>query len=534
MIFKFTWFGTILIILSLVCLYFTYYSFKRRDDNIYFYFGLTMLTVFIDLFFQGMDCNTVIFSLTLYFGQLYVIGMVFYPIFGLFFVYSLIKRGKIFSKYLRLSLLIIPILGLIMALTNPWTHFYYLSVFASDPSINLQLSYVPNWGFLVTYYYNILINLLIIGLLGYNLFKVSKIYKKTLIIVLITSLMVLLLNLLRYTNTYSGFIYTVMTILMLFAIITMISLIRTDFNLFSIVNQNIVDNIDVGISYFDLKDNLISVNQACNVINLTSEDINSNANELFKNNKDILELYNNPELNVIEFNHKNRWFRGVKKQMLYKSDDFGKILTFEDITSEKWELNQKDMLIKEVNHRVKNNLQIILSLLNLDMRYYSNDPMIIINDTKSRLNYMAVLHEKIYKSTSFTDVNVKDYLPEIINSLLSMYNSQITLNENIESFMLDLDAAIPIGLIVTEIVNNAIKYAHPNDENGNLYINFKVEGKCGILDIHDDGVGLPEDFNMDDSSGLGMTVIKSLTAQLEGKVMVIPDSGAHFRLTFPL
>ena len=92
MIFKFTWFGTILIILSLVCLYFTYYSFKRRDDNIYFYFGLTMLTVFIDLFFQGMDCNTVIFSLTLYFGQLYAIGMVFYPIFGLFFVYSLINQ----------------------------------------------------------------------------------------------------------------------------------------------------------------------------------------------------------------------------------------------------------------------------------------------------------------------------------------------------------------------------------------------------------------------------------------------------------
>jgi two-component sensor histidine kinase len=314
----------------------------------------------------------------------------------------------------------------------------------------------------------------------------------------------------------------------------MIFLIRTDFNLYSIINKGIVKKIDVGIVFFDLNDKLVSVNPICSQLGIKNEDIKKSVNVIFKNNPEILEFYNNPNSNVLDLNLGNLWFNIVKKPMIYKGDNFGKILTFEDVTSEKWELNQKDQLINEVNHRVKNNLQIILSLLNLNVRFYSSDPMEVINDTKSRLNYMSVLHEKIYKSTSFTEVDIEDYLPDLINSLINMHNSNIVVNNNISSFMLDLDIAIPIGLIVTEIVNNTIKFSFPNNESGNLYVNFNVEDTLGILDLYDDGVGLPDSFDFESSTGLGMTVIKSLTSQIDADTFIIPDEGAHFRIIFPL
>jgi two-component sensor histidine kinase len=493
-----------------------------------------MLTLFLDLFFQGLDCNTQLYALKIIFGQLYVIGLSFYPVMWLFFIYSLINRGKLFSKKLRLTLLIIPFIGLILALTNPWTNLYYINVFKSNISTNLQLGYTINWGFLLTFYYDVFIRILSLGLIFYNLFKLGEIYKKTLIILLIINFIGLILNFLSYSNLYSPFLYTIKLIVLFFAIVTMIFLIRTDFNLYSIINKGIVKKIDVGIVFFDLNDKLVSVNPICSQLGIKNEDIKKSVNVIFKNNPEILEFYNNPNSNVLDLNLGNLWFNIVKKPMIYKGDNFGKILTFEDVTSEKWELNQKDQLINEVNHRVKNNLQIILSLLNLNVRFYSSDPMEVINDTKSRLNYMSVLHEKIYKSTSFTEVDIEDYLPDLINSLINMHNSNIVVNNNISSFMLDLDIAIPIGLIVTEIVNNTIKFSFPNNESGNLYVNFNVEDTLGILDLYDDGVGLPDGFNLNDSSDLGMTVVQTLTNQIEGKVKIVPDNGAHFEIIFPI
>jgi len=212
----------------------------------------------------------------------------------------------------------------------------------------------------------------------------------------------------------------------------------------------------------------------------------------------------------------------------------GKIITVNDITNRMIELNQKDMLVKEVHHRVKNNLQIILSLINLDLRYHPDDPMSVLNDTRSRLNYMSTLHEKLYTSNDLDEVDIKEYLPDIARSLLLMYESEIPVKEDMDTCMIDLDLAVSLGLILTELINNTIKYAFSEGNEGTFFIKFRVTGNQGVLDLYDDGKGLPEGFDFDSSSGLGMTVIKSLTQQINGETSIIPDKGSHFNFKFPL
>jgi PAS domain S-box-containing protein len=244
----------------------------------------------------------------------------------------------------------------------------------------------------------------------------------------------------------------------------------------------------------------------------------------------------------VEFTIRVKTAKGNIKYIhqFYKSfyDERGQLNLFviysQDITKTQVELDQKDMLVKEVHHRVKNNLQIIISMLNLDLRFHPDDPMSVISDTRARLNYMSSLHEKIYKSSEFKEVDIKNYLPDIVTSLLRLYNSEISFNGDLSSEIVNLDIAIPIGLIVTEIVNNTIKYAFPEGDVGSFNIKFHVNDGCGVLECWDDGVGLPENFDKSNSDSLGMTVMTSLTSQINGNFKVFSDNGVHYQICFPL
>lgn len=197
-------------------------------------------------------------------------------------------------------------------------------------------------------------------------------------------------------------------------------------------------------------------------------------------------------------------------------------------------LEEKEVLLKEVHHRVKNNLQIILSLLRLDERFNSNNPKETLEATKNRINSMAKIHEKIYQSSDLAHVNLKEYIKSEINGLFSLYSiKNIKRNFKLDNIDLDIEKAIPIGLIINEIVHNTIKYAFPNKENGNLTIILKEKNKTDIeLIIKDDGIGMPESFNLETSNTLGLIVIKNLIYQIEGTIEMIQEKGTGFRINF--
>jgi PAS domain S-box-containing protein len=200
-------------------------------------------------------------------------------------------------------------------------------------------------------------------------------------------------------------------------------------------------------------------------------------------------------------------------------------------------LKEKEVLLKEVHHRVKNNLQIISSILNLQTSF-SNDPKVneILKESQNRVKSMAYLHESLYQNKNFTFINFSDYLINLSKNLVHSYYfsaGSVDLNLNVDKVDLNLDQAIPCGLIVNELLTNAVKYAFPNEGKSNR-ISIKVTEHNGKIEITvaDNGVGLPKDFDVNKTNSLGLQLVSTLTEQLDGKLSVLNDNGAKFIINF--
>ena len=204
----------------------------------------------------------------------------------------------------------------------------------------------------------------------------------------------------------------------------------------------------------------------------------------------------------------------------------------------KQSLKEKSILLKEIHHRVKNNLQIISSLLNLQSNYIEDGATkFLFKETQNRIKTLALVHEKLYKSENVEYVNLKEYIVSMVDLLSYSFDKEyIDVNydlniDGLEGF--DIEKAIPCGLIINEILSNAYKYAFPKKLSGNINIELnKMNDNC-ILIISDDGVGMPKDFNLKNSNSLGLELIYSLVDQLDGNLSINSKNGTKFQLEFP-
>jgi two-component sensor histidine kinase len=195
--------------------------------------------------------------------------------------------------------------------------------------------------------------------------------------------------------------------------------------------------------------------------------------------------------------------------------------------------NDNKLLLKEVHNRVKNNLQIILSLLNLDMRYNRDNPEQTLSNTNGYIRSMAFMHEKTYQSDSLNGANVKDYVETLSENILGSYSDNITLHCDIDNIELSNDIIVPLGLIINELVVNTREYAFPNNEEGNLSISLKSYEDNIILNVKDNGVGLENPIIFNNSSTLGFTLIQTLTSQIGGNINIVPSNeGLNVKLEF--
>jgi PAS domain S-box-containing protein len=201
-------------------------------------------------------------------------------------------------------------------------------------------------------------------------------------------------------------------------------------------------------------------------------------------------------------------------------------------------LHEKELLLKEVHHRVKNNLQVISGIFYLQSQYI-DDPEIlaILTDSQNRIESMALIHEKLYRSENFAKVDLSTYIEDLTSNLFASYNLSprlIRLRQQVIDANLPLDAAIPCGLLVNELVSNALKHAFPNGRTGEIYIQFMKNQKDELdLIVRDNGIGIPAEFNIEKTNSLGLRLVRNLARQLKGKLTVYNDNGAVFCLTFP-
>lgn len=201
-------------------------------------------------------------------------------------------------------------------------------------------------------------------------------------------------------------------------------------------------------------------------------------------------------------------------------------------------LAEKDVLLKEVHHRVKNNLQVVSSLLSL--RAHSLDDVAAqesFHESRAQIESMAFIHERLYESKDLGRIDCGDYILCLAENVVSSYGADkrpIALCVNIDRQIVDVDTAIHCGLLVHELLSNCLKYAFPDDRPGEIRVEWSAAAGMATLCVRDNGIGLPATFNVESATSLGLRLVADLTRQLHGTLQIDRQEGTRFTISFPV
>lgn len=199
-------------------------------------------------------------------------------------------------------------------------------------------------------------------------------------------------------------------------------------------------------------------------------------------------------------------------------------------------LEEKELLLREIHHRVKNNLQIVSSLLSLQSRNVNDEKYIeIFKESQNRVKSVAHIHEYLYQSRKMTKINLSDYIRRIITDLRYSYGldpEKVEIKVEIEEIDLNIETATPLGLIITELVSNIIKHAFHDQKSGEITVKFSSINDEFLLEVSDNGLGIPEDLNLEKSDTLGLKLVNTLVEQIDGILELDKTKGTSFKIRF--
>ncbi|WP_321504706.1 PAS domain S-box protein [uncultured Methanoregula sp.] len=201
-------------------------------------------------------------------------------------------------------------------------------------------------------------------------------------------------------------------------------------------------------------------------------------------------------------------------------------------------LKEKEILLKEIHHRVKNNMQVISSLLNLQAKLIKDvNSREVIRESQNRVMSIALVHEKLYQSKNLAEIDYSDYLKKIAEYLLQSYGispKTVAIRIHAENILLPIDKAIPLSLMINEMISNSLKYAFPDNRTGIICVDLRKEEDRYTLVVNDDGIGLPETVTLEQTDTLGMQLVNSLVRQIQGSISLNRVSGTEYRITFTI
>ena len=240
-------------------------------------------------------------------------------------------------------------------------------------------------------------------------------------------------------------------------------------------------------------------------------------------------IYANTYINIVrDKNGKPQHLIGVVQDITRQKEDQQKI---------KNTLEEKEVLLKEIHHRVKNNLQVISSIFNLQASYIKDEKALsLLKENQDRIKSMAYVHESLYQTKDFSNINFSQYISQLANNLTHSYAfdyAEVALREEVESGVtLSLDQAIPCGLIVNELISNALKYAFKEQKDARITIGVKKIEKKIKISIADNGIGFPKQIDFKNTESLGLQLVVSLVEQLSGKIKLEKTKGTKFTIIF--
>ena len=202
----------------------------------------------------------------------------------------------------------------------------------------------------------------------------------------------------------------------------------------------------------------------------------------------------------------------------------------------KTSLKEKEVLLREIHHRVKNNLAVINALLDLQSQFGTDDVRVMFESVQDRIRAMAIAHEKLYQTENLAALNVDEYTKTLVDQLFGYYGdlaTRVTLRKEIERISLGIDTAIPLGMIVTELVLNCLKHAYPEGREGEVAVSVRAVGKQEYeLIVSDTGVGMPDDVDWREAKSFGLDLVRALVDQLDGQMEICGVNGTDVRIRF--
>jgi PAS domain S-box-containing protein len=290
----------------------------------------------------------------------------------------------------------------------------------------------------------------------------------------------------------------------------------------------------------------------------TDADFNPNKEEVEGFRRDDLEVIHTqeekfiPEEVITDACGQIRWLQTIKRPIVSPDGTANQMLGIAtDITARKQaeraleqaleqiktSLHEKEVLLKEVHHRVKNNMQVITSLLRLQSKIIRDEQVLsVFQDSQNRVKSMALIHETLYQSDDLSRINFAEYLKKLVAHVSRSYRTRpeaVKINIQVDDVSLPIDTAVPCGLIINELASNSLKYAFPADTQGEVNITFGRTEAHYVLRVSDTGVGLPDDFDPEKGKSLGMKLVRMLTAQMRGELEYRNSVGTTFEIKFP-
>lgn len=199
-------------------------------------------------------------------------------------------------------------------------------------------------------------------------------------------------------------------------------------------------------------------------------------------------------------------------------------------------LKEKEVLLKEVHHRVKNNMQVISSILNLQSSYVKDAYALnLLKECQNRIKSMAFIHESLYQTKNFESVNFSEYITTLSKNLVHTYSinsKNIKLVLTLDKLFLNLDSSIPCGLIINEIISNSLKYAFPDNRDGIIFVTLKVDRNQVRIEAGDNGVGIPQGIDIKYTETLGLQLVDTLVEQINGTLVLERNKGTKFIIEF--